>query len=73
LKALRTGLRRDTRSVEVTFDDAARNADRWSPLAVRVVDEQRTLHGWSHVSGGRLVTIIADPPSPPPAFRNPPG
>jgi 4'-phosphopantetheinyl transferase EntD len=68
LKALRTGLRRDTRSVEVTFDAATSDVEGWSPVVVRVGEEQRTLHGWSRVRGDRLVTVIVDPPAPPPAL-----
>jgi acetyl/propionyl-CoA carboxylase alpha subunit/acetyl-CoA carboxylase carboxyltransferase component/phosphopantetheinyl transferase (holo-ACP synthase) len=67
LKALRIGLRRDTRSVEVTFDAATPMVEGWSPVAVRMVEDQRTLHGWWRVDGDRLLTVIADPPTPPPA------
>ena len=44
LKVLRTGLRRDTRSVEVGFP-AEPSVDGWQPLAVRT-EEGRDLPGW---------------------------
>jgi 4'-phosphopantetheinyl transferase len=61
LKVLRTGLRRDTRSVEVTV--GARGADGWGRLVVRAV-EGTLFPGWWRRDGRFLLTIAA--PGPPP-------
>lgn len=72
LKVLRTGLRRDTRSVEVSWpSDPAR--DGWSPLCVRS-DEQRELPGWWRRYGDFLLTIVTGSAVPPPrSLTDPPG
>ena len=69
LKVLRTGLRRDTRSVEVRLDRAGR--EDWSPLTVS--SEQHVFPGWWQRFGDFLLTVAADQPSPAPlSLANPP-
>ena len=55
LKVLRAGLRRDTRSVEVT---AGPESDGWSPLNVRAV-EGRGFPGWWRRCGDFVLTSCA--------------
>jgi 4'-phosphopantetheinyl transferase len=66
LKVLRTGLRRDTRSVEVSFPDVGAT-DGWSPLAVRA-REGGVFPGWWRRYGSFIVTVAAtggfSPPRP---------
>ncbi|NJP88731.1 4'-phosphopantetheinyl transferase superfamily protein [Nonomuraea sp. FMUSA5-5] len=71
LKVLRTGLRRDTRSVEVTLG-CGPPSEGWTGLTVRA-EEGRTFHGWWRRFGGFLLTVAADRPVPPPrALEEPP-
>ncbi len=63
LKVMRTGLRRDTRSVEVMFGKGA--SDGWRPLRV-TADDGRTFPGWWIRFGQFLLTIAGERPSPPP-------
>ena len=65
LKALRTGLRLDTRSVVVVPGERSFNLNAWSPLQVRC-DEGRVFHGWWQREDSVVRTLVADPPSPPP-------
>jgi len=66
LKVLRTGLRRDTRSVEVTVHTVHRGpAGGWAPLSVGSV-EGVTFPGWWRRDGQFLVTVAASAPVPPP-------
>jgi 4'-phosphopantetheinyl transferase len=62
LKVLRTGLRRDTRTVEVTVREGG---SAWSELIVRV-DEAGTLEGWWARYGDFLLTVATAIPAPPP-------
>jgi 4'-phosphopantetheinyl transferase len=66
LKVLRTGLRRDTRSVEVSVGDPD-PAVHWGTLTMTTV-EGTTLSGWWRREGVFLLTIAADrslqPPEP---------
>jgi 4'-phosphopantetheinyl transferase len=72
LKVLRTGLRRDTRSVEVALDGGPL-PHGWAVLRVRTA-EGRTFLGWWRRYGSFLVTIAADVTvAPPLALREPPG
>jgi 4'-phosphopantetheinyl transferase len=72
LKVLRTGLRRDTRSVEVAFPDEP-PTDGWSPLAVRTT-EGSAYPGWWRRYGDFLLTVVATEPfSPPRPLVDPPG
>jgi 4'-phosphopantetheinyl transferase len=64
LKVLRTGLRRDTRSVEVSLPAGAR-LDGWSPLSVRAV-EGTVFPGWWRRFGAFVLTVAAVGPFPPP-------
>ncbi len=66
LKVLRTGLRRDTRSVEVAFPGGPA-VDGWSPLSVRA-SEGAVFPGWWQRFGVFVLTIAATglfaPPQP---------
>jgi 4'-phosphopantetheinyl transferase len=66
LKVLRTGLRRDTRSVEVTVAETEEGPDTvdrggWGRLTVTTI-EGATLSGWWRRDGAFLLTIAADSP-----------
>jgi len=72
LKVLRTGLRRDTRSVEVSFPDA-RGLDGWAPMSVRAT-EGPVFPGWWQRFGAFVLTVAAaEPFAPPRPFVDPPG
>jgi 4'-phosphopantetheinyl transferase len=72
LKVLRTGLRRDTRSVEVSFPPEPA-VDGWSPLFVRAV-EGSTFPGWWQRFGAFVLTLAAvEPFAPPQPLVDPPG
>lgn len=72
LKVLRTGLRRDTRSVEVSLL-GEEPVDGWRRLAARV-DEARQLSGWWRQYGEFLLTVVTGRPTPPPRpLIDPPG
>ncbi len=72
LKVLRTGLRRDTRSVEVTLGSAV--TDGWRDLVV-TADGQRGFPGWWKRFGDFILTMAADGEvsCPPIALFEPPG
>jgi len=70
LKALREGLRLDTRSVAVTPVDWAFDLNGWSPL--RVCAEGRSFQGWWQPADSVVRTIVADPPSDSPILLNTP-
>jgi 4'-phosphopantetheinyl transferase len=63
LKAMRVGLRCDTRCVAVSLSPAEGlprdAADGWHPLAVQYQD--RTFHGWWHNHGIFLRTLVGSP------------
>jgi 4'-phosphopantetheinyl transferase len=64
LKVLRTGLRRDTRSVAVSFPTGAA-VDGWLPLAVRTAEG--VVHpGWWQRFGAFVLTVAATEPFAPP-------
>jgi len=65
LKVLETGLRRDTRSVEVTVPDLSPPERTWSPLQVRTA-EGAVFPGWWRQSGAFLVTACWPGGGPPP-------
>jgi 4'-phosphopantetheinyl transferase len=67
LKALRTGLRRDTRSVEVAIEGTVETArrGRWEPLTVRAV-EGPVLPGWWRRDGDYVFTVASEVSGPPP-------
>lgn len=66
LKVLGTGLRRDTRSVEVIVADLKPALRTWSPLEVRT-DEGAEFPGWWRQSGAFLMTVCWPGGGPPPA------
>jgi 4'-phosphopantetheinyl transferase len=61
LKALRTGLRADTRSVAV---HVANGTGRWHPLRVR--HSAGEFRGWWQVAGSLVRTVVTDPACGPP-------
>jgi 4'-phosphopantetheinyl transferase len=63
LKVLKTGLRRDTRTVQVTLGG---NGDGWLPLKV-VVDGRRTFPGWWRRFGVFVLSVVAEADIPQPA------
>lgn len=72
LKVLRTGLRRDTRSVEVT-PDVGTVADGWTALRV-AAEEGGSFPGWWRQFGVFLLTVAAEAAVPPPrSLIEPPG
>ncbi len=62
LKALRTGLRRDTRRVEVTLADAS--GPGWRALTVRTVEA--VWPGWWRHDGSFVLTMVAATAASPP-------
>lgn len=70
LKALRQGLRLDTRTVSVSFGSPD-NGEGWGPLAVRYTGTGGTLRGWWRPLDDWLVTVIAQPDPAMPDFRGP--
>lgn len=65
LKVLRTGLRADTRSVEVRLTGPAR-PDGWAPLEVGAAAGTLCLPGWWRRDGMFLLTVAYDTPAEPP-------
>lgn len=65
LKALRTGLRLDTRSVVVMPMEGSLNVNGWGPLQVRC-SEGQVFQGWWQRTHDLMRTLVADPPPPPP-------
>jgi 4'-phosphopantetheinyl transferase len=71
LKALRTGLRLDTRSVIVSPDDESFDLNGWSRLQVRYTDG-RIFHGWWQHTDNILRTVVANsPPDSPISLKIP--
>jgi 4'-phosphopantetheinyl transferase len=70
LKVLRTGLRTDTRAVEVTLGDGRPVGPDggWRPLAVRHVPTGQVLPGWWRRDGDFVVTTASVRPHDPPAL-----
>jgi 4'-phosphopantetheinyl transferase len=66
LKVLETGLRRDTRSVEVAVTDLSPPERTWSALRVRTAEGQN-FAGWWRRSGTFVVTACLPDGGPPPA------
>jgi 4'-phosphopantetheinyl transferase len=66
LKALREGLRLDTRSVTVSPFAASFDLNGWSPLQVRYSGGRCTVgqvfHGWWQLADDTLRTVVAAPP-----------
>jgi len=61
LKALRTGLRLDTRSVEVDLGPGPYEGAAWQPFRVRVVLTGEVFQGWWRRQGDHLLTVCASP------------
>jgi 4'-phosphopantetheinyl transferase len=71
LKVLQTGLRRDTRSVEVDVVEGMGH-QRWARLVVRA-EEGRAFPGWWRRYGSFVLTLAADADCGPPiTFEEPP-
>jgi len=72
LKVLRTGLRRDTRSVEVSFPEGG-TVDGWAPMSIRAV-EGAIFPGWWQRFGAFVLTVAATERfAPPRPLASPPG
>jgi 4'-phosphopantetheinyl transferase len=72
LKVLRTGLRRDTRSVEVMLPEEPA-VDGWSPMRVHAV-EGTEFPGWWRRFGLFILSVAASRPiEPPRPLEDPPG
>lgn len=70
LKALRTGLRLDTRCVAGKIsDDASLTANIWLPLSVCCPGD-KVLQGWWRCSGELVRTIVTVPSSGPPVVKD---
>jgi len=65
LKALREGLRFDTRSVIVDPVDMSTSVNGWNPIQVRHTAGQ-TFNGWWQVADRMVYTVVAAPPPAPP-------
>jgi len=61
LKALRTGLRLDTRCINVTFAETMPTWDGWRPLQVNHA-RNADFHGWWQQTGSHIKTVVAAPP-----------
>jgi 4'-phosphopantetheinyl transferase len=68
LKALRVGLRMDTRSVVAGGFEAPCSPGAWLPLHVHC-GANRMFHGWWRYTDRMLLTVVADPPPARPAER----
>jgi len=70
LKALGEGLRRDTRSVEVSLKE--QEAGRtWQALAVRCLESRRDFRGWWRPDGEYVLTMVGDPRASEPRALHP--
>ncbi len=72
LKVSRTGLRADTRAVEVRLEQDLRPDPGWRPLRVVKMDSEQVLDGWCRVTGGFVETLISGLPCNLPAELLPP-
>ena len=59
LKALREGLRRDTRSV-IVHPDFQKPEGEWGPWIGRCALSSRIFHGWWRVEEGYIMTMVSD-------------
>lgn len=60
LKVLRTGLRRDTRSVELVLAEVEPRRD-WKALVMRDLQSGEDHHGWWRTRGELMITLVANP------------
>jgi 4'-phosphopantetheinyl transferase len=60
LKALRQGLRRDTRSVLVEVRQADNLPLVWNPITVHCLETERTFRGWWRMEGDYVQTTLTD-------------
>ena len=58
LKVLRTGLRRDTRTVAVELGSVGRSEAGWQPFEAHTGGEPPVLSGWWRAEGGQVLTMI---------------
>jgi 4'-phosphopantetheinyl transferase len=65
LKALRTGLRLDTRRVAVRWSEGQPDG-HWQPIEVSIAGDPQPLVGWWRAAAGSVLTLVSDPPTPPP-------
>ena len=61
LKALREGLRLDTRTVTVQLDVPLGSGAAWHPLQVIHAQGDTTFAGWWRRHGGQVLTVVAAP------------
>jgi 4'-phosphopantetheinyl transferase len=61
LKALRTGLRMDTRSVEVELAEGPQKGSDWQGFRAHVVETGEVFEGWWLRQGDHLLTLCASP------------
>lgn len=62
LKILREGLRLDTRSVEVSFQNEEYHTE-WAPLSVKYAKESIAYKGWWKIDGDFVKTVVASQPT----------
>jgi 4'-phosphopantetheinyl transferase len=62
LKALRTGLRLDTRSVEVDLGPGPHEGAEWQEFRASLVETGEVFQGWWSRQGDFLLTMCASPP-----------
>jgi 4'-phosphopantetheinyl transferase len=72
LKVLHTGLRADTRSVEVGIDDIAAPEGSWSALRVTSADGERFAGWWRRTGSFVLTTCARVPLAAPQSLEHPP-
>jgi 4'-phosphopantetheinyl transferase len=65
LKAVRVGLRADTRDVDVRLLPWI-NKSGWAAFAVYRPDRPRLLSGWWRAEGANIITLVCSPPADPP-------
>ena len=62
LKALREGLRRDTRSV-IVYPDFQKTEGEWSSWTGRCLESSHLFSGWWRVESGYILTMVSDRPT----------
>jgi 4'-phosphopantetheinyl transferase len=64
-KLRRKGLGLDARHARVELDDAPADSE-WRPLSVRWSGATEPVRGWWRVEPGWVMSVVTDPPGPPP-------